>query len=82
MNVGTGGTKLLGDPVLYDLRFTIYSIIMQYKHRVPPTCTNWGDKIFFRSRIHCFVSHYGIRCAAPVLRWLFIELANKVRIRV
>ena len=36
--------------ILQTFKFTIYSIIVHYKHRVPPppTCTNWGGaKIFF-----------------------------------
>jgi len=35
----------------------IYSI-MQYKHRVLQTCTNWGDKIFFA---HEFTVLYPIK---------------------
>jgi len=48
------------DIALQTYKFTIFSIIVHYKHRVPPppTYTNWGDTNFFRSlrsRIHYFV---------------------------
>jgi len=33
--------------ILQTFKFTIYSIV-HYKHRVPPTYTNWeGQKFFF-----------------------------------
>jgi len=45
MNAGDMGYKIIRRS--NSLQFMIYSIIMHYKHRVPPTCTNWGDKKIF-----------------------------------
>ena len=71
MNAGDGGYKIIRRS--NSLRFMIYSIIMHYKHRVLPICTNWGDKIFFAHEFTFLYPHYGIRGAAPVLRWLAHE---------
>jgi len=83
MNVGDRGYKI--KKIIRrsnSLRFTIYSIIMHYKHRVPQLVRIGGTKNFSAREFTFLYPHYGIRGAAPVLRWLFIELANKVRVRV
>jgi len=44
--------------ILQTFKFTIYSIIVHYKLRVPPTYTNWGGGTKLNP-------HYGTRGAAP-----------------
>jgi len=65
---GTGDTKLLGDPILYDL---------QHNYALQASCTpnlyELGDKNFFAHQFTDLYPHYGIRAAAPVLRWLAHE---------
>ena len=52
----------------------IYSIIMHYKHRVPPNLYELGgNKKFFAHQFTVLYPHYGIRGAAPILRWLAHE---------
>ena len=55
--------------ILQTFKFTIYSIIVHYKHSVPPTYTNWKDNKFLSlaslaNSLFC-TPHYGTRGAAP-----------------
>jgi len=69
---GTGGYKIIRRS--NSLRFLIYSIIIHYKHRVPPTCTNWGGTNFFA---HQFTVLYPIvEFVAPPLFWDGLPMKN------
>ena len=69
MNAADRGYKIIRRS--NSLQFMIYSIIMHYKYRVPPTFEQeYNLEILKEAKLLEFTL------------WVFIELANKVRVRV